>query len=83
MPSRLHWDGVPNGLSDPNALPASFINVNSPRGVEFSTPGTGVLVSANAGFATPVLFGFPSNFQVFSAQRLFSAVNSNITDVVF
>ena len=36
-------------FSDPNALPGNFFNVNSPRGVVFSTPGTGFLVSANAG----------------------------------
>src|SRR5882672_12880483 len=38
---EINWDGVPAALSDPNALPANFFNVNSPRGVVFSTPGTG------------------------------------------
>ena len=80
---EINWDGVPNGLSDPNALPANFFNVNSPRGVVLNTPGTGFLVSANAGLATPTLFGFPGDFQVFSAQRLFTALGSNITDVLF
>lgn len=80
---EINWDGVPNGLSDPNALPANFFNVNSPRGAVFITPGTGFLVSANAGLATPILFGFSSDFQAFSAQRLFTSVNSTITDVLF
>ena len=80
---EINWDGVPDALSDPNALPANFFNVNSPRGAVFSTPGTGFLVSANAGLATPTLFGFPGDFQSFSAQRLFTAVDSNITDVRF
>jgi hypothetical protein len=80
---EVNWDGVPDARSDPNLLPANFFNVNSPRGVVFSTPGSGFLVSANAGFATPILFGFPNDFAVFSAQRLFTAVNSNITDVNF
>src|SRR3990167_6422964 len=80
---EINWDGVPNALSDPNALPADFFNLNSPRGVVFSTPGTGFLVSANAGLATPTLFGFSNDFQTFSAQRLFTAVGSNITDVWF
>ncbi len=80
---EINWDGVPDAFSDPNLLPANFFNVNSPRGVVFSTPGTGFLVSANAGQATPPLFGFPNDFQTFSAQRLFTAVNSNITDVTF
>ncbi len=82
---EINWDGVPNARSDPNALPANFFNVNSPRGVVFSpgTGGTGFLVSANSGLATSILFGFPDEFQTFSAQRLFTAVNSNITDVRF
>lgn len=80
---EINWDGVPEALSDPNTLPANFFNVNSPRGVVFSTPGTGFMVSANAGGAAPPLFGFPSDFQTFSPQKLFTAVNSNITDVNF
>ena len=80
---EINWDGVPDALSDPNGLPANFFNVNSPRGVVLSTPGSGFLVSANAGLATSTLFGFPNDFQAFSAQRLFTAVNSNITDVRF
>lgn len=80
---EINWDGVPAGFSDPNAMPADFFNTTSPRGVVFSTPGTGFLVSANAGGATPALFGFPSDFAAFSPQKLFTAVNSNITDVSF
>ena len=80
---EINWDGVPDARADPNPLPADFFNVNSPRGVVFSTPGTGFMVSANAGLAAPVLFGFNSDFQTFSSQRLFTAVNSNITDVHF
>lgn len=80
---EINWDGVPDALADPNGLPANFFNVNSPRGVVFSTPGTGFMVSANAGQPSPTLFGFGNDFQAFSAQRLFTAVNSNITDVTF
>ena len=80
---EINWDGVPDAFSDPNALPANFFNVNSPRGVVFSTPGTGFLVSANAGGSVPTLFGFSTDFQTFSQQKLFSAVNSTITDVQF
>jgi len=80
---EINWDGVPDARSDSNPLPANFFNLNSPRGVVFSTPGTGFLVSANGGGATPALFGFASDFQAFSPQRLFTAVNSNVTDVNF
>jgi len=80
---EINWDGVPDARADPSLLPANFFNVNSPRGAVFSTPGTGFLVSANAGLATPTLFGFPGDLQTFSAQRLFTAVDSTITDVTF
>ena len=80
---EINWDGVPDARSDPNPLPADFFNATSPRGVVLSTPGTGFLVSANAGLSTPVLYGFPTDFQTFSPQKLFTAVNSNVTDVRF
>ena len=80
---EINWDGVPDLRADPNALPGNFFNVNSPRGAVFSTPGSGFLVSANAGSAMPTLFGFGNDLQAFSAQRLFTAVNSNTTDVHF
>ena len=80
---EINWDGVPDIRADPNLLPADFFNVNSPRGAVFTTPGTGFMVSANSGQASPVLFGFPNDFQTFSAQRLFTALNSTVTDVFF
>jgi hypothetical protein len=84
---EINWDAVPDMFSDPNLLPNNFFNVNSPRGAVFSTPGTGVAVSANAGVAE-VRFGtinptYPDLFQVFSPQRLFTAIGSNIVDVSF
>ena len=85
---EINWDGVPDGSSAPNNLAANFFNVTSPRGVVFSTPGTGLAVSANAESATPVRFGnidasYPNTFAAFSAQRLFTAIGSNIVDVNF
>src|SRR3954451_21303694 len=46
---EINWEGVPDAVADPNVMPGNFFNVNSPRGVVFSTPGTGFLNSANAG----------------------------------
>ena len=85
---EINWDGVPDSLSAPNNLPANFFNVNSPRGAVFSTPGSGFQVSANAASGTAVEFGninatYPSLFATFSAQRLFTALGSNIIDVNF
>lgn len=84
---EINWDGVPDAVSAPNAFPANFFNVNSPRGVVFSTPGTGFQMSANAGVA-PVEFdnidpSYSATFGVFSPQRLFTATGSNVVDVNF
>ena len=84
---EINWDGVPDNFAAPNNLPLNFFNVNSPRGAVFSTPGTGVAVSANAGVA-PVRFDninptYSQIFQTFSAQRLFAAIGSNVVDVNF
>ena len=80
---EINWDGVPDARADPNLLPADFFNVNSPRGVVFDTSGTGFMVSANAGQLVPVQFGFGDQLEPFSAQRLFTALNSPVTDVNF
>ena len=80
---EINWDGVPDVRADANLLPANFFNTNSPRGAVFSTPGTGFLVSANAGQPAAPLFGFANDFQTFSTQRLFTAIGSNIVDVSF
>jgi hypothetical protein len=79
---EINWDAVPANFSAPNLLPNDFFNVNSPRGTVFSTPGTGVAVSANAADG-PVRFGnidpnYPSLFQAFSQQKLFTPIGSNI-----
>lgn len=85
---EINWDGVPDNLSAPNFLPANFFNSNSPRGAVFSTPGTNFQVSSTAASGVPVEFGninptYTSLFAVFSAQRLFTALGSNITDLNF
>ena len=84
---EINWDAVPNQFAAPNALPADFFNINSPRGVVLSTPGDEFQVSGALGVA-PIEFDnldptFSSLFAPFSPQRLFTAVNSNITDVTF
>jgi hypothetical protein len=56
----------------------------------FSTPGSGFQVSANDfnPSSAPAQFGninptYPSPFQTFSPQRLFTAIGSNVVDVTF
>jgi hypothetical protein len=83
---EINWDGVPDMFSSPNALPANFFNVNSPRGVVFSTPGTGFLVSGDGLNSGAAEFGdvdpsYPGAFGTFSAVRLFSPSGATVTDV--
>jgi hypothetical protein len=87
---EINWDGVPDAFSAPNLMPANFFNSNSPRGALFFTLGTGFQVSANSinPTNTPVRFGnihpvYPELFSTFSPQRLFSALDSNITETLF
>ena len=87
---EINWDGVPDAFSAPNNMPANFFNANSPRGVVFFTPGTGFQVSADSDNPTntPVEFGnikrfLPRIFRTFSPERLFTALDSNITEVLF
>jgi hypothetical protein len=85
---EINWDGVPDAFDSPNAFPGGFFNSNSPRGVVFSTPGTGFQNSSNTASGVPVRFGninpaYTNEFATFSPQRLFTAIGSTITDVNF
>jgi hypothetical protein len=84
---QINWDGVPDNLADPNLMPA---NQFRGRGVVFFTPGSGFKVSADSGNPTDtrVRFGsfsrgFVNRFSAFSEERLFTAVDSTITEVLF
>lgn len=93
---EINWDGVPDSFAEPNALPANFFNVNSPRGVvfntvnEFAAASNQFRVSADSSNVAnePVRFGgldasYPSNFVTFSAERLFQARGATTIDVMF
>lgn len=84
---EINWDGVPDSFAAPNALPANFFNNNSPRGLLLQTPGTGFQVSGNTGVA-PTEFDninptYSSLFRTFSPQRLFTAIGSTVTQILF
>ncbi len=87
---QINWDGVPDAFAAPNNLPTDFFNATSPRGVILATVGTGLQVSANSAnpSSTPIEFNnfnpvYSTLFAPFSAQRLFTSLSSNITDVTF
>ncbi|BDC48682.1 hypothetical protein F183_A09980 [Bryobacterales bacterium F-183] len=86
----INWDGVPDALSAPGALPPDFFNKNSARGAVFSSQEKGWVgfqVSGKAGI-TDVRFdnflaGYSEIFKTFSAERLFSSTGSHVYDVDF
>lgn len=92
---EINWDGVPDNFSAPNFLPVDFFNVNSPRGVVFSSKTTfgdtaAFIVSADSSntTTTPVRFAdidasYSGIFTTFSAERLFTARVNNVTNVNF
>jgi len=88
---EINWDGVPDvTASDPGRFPSNFFLA---RGAFFTTPGTGFLVSADDDTPAdldPDLVRFSSlngtystAFAAFSPQRLFTPLDSRVTDVHF
>jgi hypothetical protein len=88
---EINWDAVPDAFSAPNPFPGGFFNGNVPgraRGVVFSTPGTGFMTSATAASGVGIDFtninpSYDGLFEAFSAERLFTAIDSNVMDVDF
>lgn len=80
---EINWDG---GGSATTTSGSPFFGFQNIRGAAFSTPGVGnsFLQAPAAGLALqlaqPV---YATEFAPFSAQRLFTPVGSNITDVTF
>lgn len=78
---EINWDGVPAQFTNNDAFPGNFFNVNSPRGVLFTTDGSGFHIS-NQGY-TEVNQAYDGEFIAFSPKKLFIATGSTITDVQF
>jgi hypothetical protein len=78
---EINWDGVPAAFTNTDTFPGDFFNVRSPRGVLFTTGGTGFRVSDN-GFSD-VNAAYTGEFNVFSAPRLFAPIGSSRMDVDF
>ena len=78
---EINWDGVPAAVTNVDAFPANFFNVNSPRGVVFATSGTGFRISDNG--YTDIRADFAGEFNTFSPTKLFISVGSVTMDVNF
>jgi hypothetical protein len=78
---EINWDG---GGAATTVTAGNLTAFLDNRGGLFSTPGTGFVQAPISGMVTQ--FGQPgyaTEFDVFSLQRLFTPMGSNITDVTF
>ena len=90
---EINWDGISDDAAVPNGYLGDFFNDpvhGQPRGIEFTTPGMGLIVSADANNPTntPMSFGninpqYTTIFPPFSGERIFSPIGSNIADIRF
>ena len=78
---EINWDGVPAAFTNNDLFPGNFFNVNSPRGVVFTTDGSGFRISSNG--YVDVNAAYAGEFNVFSPPKLFVARGSTTTDVQF
>jgi len=78
---EINWDGVPATFTNNDLFPGNFFNVNSPRGVVFTTDGSGFRISSNG--YVDVNAAYAGEFNVFSPPKLFVARGSTTTDVQF
>ena len=79
---EINWDG--GGAAAPSALFPSPMPTFQARGATFITPGSGFSIS---GQPTPEFAeinpSYPGLFTSFSSPRIFTALNSNVSETVF
>jgi hypothetical protein len=78
---EINWDGVPAGVTNVDNFPVDFFNKNSPRGLVYSTPGTGFRVSDNN--FTDINPTYAQELSFFSQFKTFAPVGTNVTEVQF
>jgi hypothetical protein len=79
---EINWDGGGATTASPAGNP--FAGFQNTRGALFTTPGTGFLQTPlDAPELAAINPTYVSTFEFFSPQRIFTAVDSNITDATF
>jgi hypothetical protein len=80
---EINWDAVPAAVTNTDAFPVDFFNVNSPRGAVFATSGRGLRVSdVNFADVNPS-YALLGGFRAFSPAKTFAAVGATTVDVQF
>lgn len=78
---EINWDGVPATLTNNDLFPGTFFNVNSPRGVLFTTNGSAFRVDSTG--LTSVNPAYAGEFIAFSPKKVFVARGGTVVDVQF
>lgn len=79
---EINWDGG-GAAATPTITPSPMLTFSG-RGSSFFTPGVGFEISGAPSAEFGELNGtYPTIFAAFSSPRIFTALNSNVTDVVF
>jgi hypothetical protein len=79
---EINWDG--GGSTATTITGTPLINFQAARGALFTTPGTGFVQAPLDGLVTTFNNQtYATIFQPFSLQRLFSPINSNVTETTF
>lgn len=88
---QINWDAAPDGVSAPNDFPGDFFNLDAfprARGISFTTPSTELQLSATKESGAGIEFDnidptYSAEFTIYSAERLFAPIGSNVVDVRF
>ena len=88
---QINWDAAPDAVSAPNPFAGDFFNFNAfprARGIEFTTAGSTFQLSATMASGVGERFAninasYETEFGTFSAERLFTAIGSNIVEARF
>jgi hypothetical protein len=78
---EINWDAVPADSTNNDLFPGNFFNVKSPRGVLFTTDGSGFRISNNG--YIDVNPNYAGEFNTFSPTKLFAARGSTTIDIRF
>jgi hypothetical protein len=79
---EINWDGAgANPFNNKNDFPANFFNTNVKSGAVFTTSGTGFRNDST--FFAEINPAYASQFNFFSATKIFAPVGSNQLDQLF
>jgi hypothetical protein len=78
---EINWDGVPANFTNNDDFPGDFFNTRSPRGVVFTTSGSGFRVSDNS--VIDLDASYAQEFSFFSPRNTFLPEGSAVMDVAF